>query len=127
MTNRGFSHIGLSTLDLDKTRDFYENDTHFFVHAMADPDLPLDAQSPAILLWAPFRDPPPHVCGKVMICGHTPQDTGDPRNLGHAICIDTHAHGTGWLTCLDTRSGQLWQSTEAGELREGAIDTYRTA
>ncbi|MGH7303083.1 MAG: VOC family protein [Candidatus Rokuibacteriota bacterium] len=25
MTNKGFSHIGLSTLDLDKTRDFYEN------------------------------------------------------------------------------------------------------
>ena len=25
MTHRGFSHIGLSTLDLDKTRDFYEN------------------------------------------------------------------------------------------------------
>src|SRR5437879_11871045 len=25
MTNRGFSHIGLSTLDLDGTRDFYEN------------------------------------------------------------------------------------------------------
>ena len=24
MPNRGFSHIGLSTLDLDKTRDFYE-------------------------------------------------------------------------------------------------------
>ena len=25
MTNKGFSHIGLSTLDLDTTRDFYEN------------------------------------------------------------------------------------------------------
>src|SRR4030095_11124470 len=25
MTDRGFSHIGLSTLDLDKTKDFYEN------------------------------------------------------------------------------------------------------
>jgi len=25
MPNRGFSHIGLSTLDLDATRDFYEN------------------------------------------------------------------------------------------------------
>ena len=24
MTHRGFSHIGLSTLDLDKTREFYE-------------------------------------------------------------------------------------------------------
>jgi catechol 2,3-dioxygenase-like lactoylglutathione lyase family enzyme len=25
MSNKGFSHLGLSTLDLDKTRDFYEN------------------------------------------------------------------------------------------------------
>ena len=25
MTNKGFSHIGLSTLDLDKTREFYEH------------------------------------------------------------------------------------------------------
>ena len=25
MANKGFSHIGLSTLDLDKTRDFYES------------------------------------------------------------------------------------------------------
>ena len=25
MTHKGFSHIGLSTLDLDKTREFYEN------------------------------------------------------------------------------------------------------
>ena len=25
MPQRGFSHIGMSTLDLDKTRDFYEN------------------------------------------------------------------------------------------------------
>lgn len=24
MANKGFSHVGLSTLDLDKTRDFYE-------------------------------------------------------------------------------------------------------
>ena len=25
MSTKGFSHVGLSTLDLDKTRDFYEN------------------------------------------------------------------------------------------------------
>ena len=25
MASKGFSHIGLSTHDLDKTRDFYEN------------------------------------------------------------------------------------------------------
>src|SRR5262244_704582 len=29
MSNKGFSHIGLSTLDLDKTRDFYENTLGF--------------------------------------------------------------------------------------------------
>jgi glyoxylase I family protein len=29
MSHRGFSHIGLSTLDLDKTRDFYENVLNF--------------------------------------------------------------------------------------------------
>ena len=29
MSPKGFSHIGLSTLDLDKTRDFYENVLRF--------------------------------------------------------------------------------------------------
>ena len=29
MSNKGFSHIGLSTLDLDKTPDFYENVLRF--------------------------------------------------------------------------------------------------
>jgi catechol 2,3-dioxygenase-like lactoylglutathione lyase family enzyme len=29
MSNKGFSHIGLSTLDLDKTRDFYERILQF--------------------------------------------------------------------------------------------------
>jgi catechol 2,3-dioxygenase-like lactoylglutathione lyase family enzyme len=29
MSHKGFSHIGLSTLDLDKTRDFYENTLGF--------------------------------------------------------------------------------------------------
>jgi catechol 2,3-dioxygenase-like lactoylglutathione lyase family enzyme len=29
MSNKGFSHIGLSTLDLDRTREFYENVLNF--------------------------------------------------------------------------------------------------
>jgi catechol 2,3-dioxygenase-like lactoylglutathione lyase family enzyme len=29
MSDRGFSHVGLSTLDLDRTRDFYENVLQF--------------------------------------------------------------------------------------------------
>jgi catechol 2,3-dioxygenase-like lactoylglutathione lyase family enzyme len=35
MTRRGFSHIGLSTLDLDKTREFYE-DVLGFMPVVAD-------------------------------------------------------------------------------------------
>jgi serine/threonine protein phosphatase 1 len=110
---------------LESTREFYETETHFFVHATADPHLPLDSQPPAILFWGPFRDPSPHVSGKIMVCGHTPQDSGEPRNLGHAICIDTHAHAGGWLTCLDTRSGHLWQSTDSGEIREASLEAHR--
>jgi catechol 2,3-dioxygenase-like lactoylglutathione lyase family enzyme len=29
VSHRGFSHIGLSTLDLDKTREFYEGVLRF--------------------------------------------------------------------------------------------------
>lgn len=105
-------------------RDWYEIDTHFFVHANAYPDHPLTEQPMFMLRWEPFDDPPPHESGKVMVCGHTSQKSGRPRNLGHAICIDTYAHGGGWLTCLDVHSGRLWQSNERGDLREGDIADF---
>lgn len=58
-----------------------------------------------------------------MICGHTSQRSGRPVNLGHTICIDTYAHGGGWLTCLDARSGRLWRAREAdGAVEEAWID-----
>ena len=90
----------------------------------AYPDIPLAEQPAYMLRWEPFDDPPPHESGKVMVCGHTSQKTGRPRNLGHALCIDTHAHGGGWLTCLDPRAGRLWQASERGEVREGWVDDY---
>jgi serine/threonine protein phosphatase 1 len=108
-------------------RDGYETDTHFFVHANAYPDIPLAEQPTFMLRWEPFDDPPPHESGKVMVCGHSSQKTGEPISLGHAICIDTFAHGGGWLTCLDAGSGQLWQANERGEVRTGWIDDYRYA
>jgi serine/threonine protein phosphatase 1 len=105
-------------------RDWYEIETHFFVHANADPDLPLDEQPGYLLLWEPFDDPPPHVSGKIMICGHTEQRTGMPRNLGHAVCIDTWAYGDGWLTCLDVNSGRIWQANQRGQQRTGWLDDF---
>ena len=106
-------------------QDFYETDTHFFVHGGVVPHLPLARQSPLVLRWQTFDDPPPHPCGKVMVCGHTPQKSGRPRHLGHAVCIDTHAHGGGWLTCLDVTTGDVWQANEKRETRRARIEDFQ--
>jgi serine/threonine protein phosphatase 1 len=100
---------------------WYETDTHFFVHANADPDLPLSQQPDYVLLWERFDNPVPHFSGKIMVCGHSSQKSGLPLNRGHAICIDTWVYGKGWLTCLDVMSGRIWQANQAGEQRRGWI------
>jgi serine/threonine protein phosphatase 1 len=41
---------------------------------------------------------------------------------GNAICIDTWAHGEGWLTCLDVASGRYWQANQQGETRADWLD-----
>ena len=106
-------------------REYYETATHLFVHAGLYPELPLTEQPAYMLRWETFNDPPPHESGKVMVCGHTSQPSGFPRNIGHAICIDTHAHARrGWLTCLDTTSGRVYQANERGETRQSWIDEY---
>jgi serine/threonine protein phosphatase 1 len=101
--------------------DWYETDSHFFVHGGVVPHLPLARQSPVVLRWQTFDNPQPHACGKVMVCGHTPQRDGLPTDLGHAVCIDTNAHDGGWLTCLDVTGGEYWQANERGETRGGVL------
>jgi len=102
-------------------RPYFETATHFFVHANAYPDVPLGEQPDYMLYWEHFNDPPAHESGKIMICGHTPQRDGIPRNIGHAVCIDTRAHASGWLTCLDVQTGKYWQANESGETRVGNL------
>jgi serine/threonine protein phosphatase 1 len=104
------------------TRPWFEAERHFFVHANAYPDCPLDEQPDYMLYWEPFQDPTPHASGKVMVCGHSPQKSGRPRSLGHAVCIDTWAHGRGWLTCLDVGTGRYWQADQRGENRSGWLE-----
>jgi serine/threonine protein phosphatase 1 len=103
-------------------RDWYETPTHFFVHANAYADMALDAQPEFMLFWEQFNEPLPHQSGKIMVCGHTPQKSGRPISLGHAICIDTWAHGRGWLTCLEVATGRYWQANEAGERRSDHLE-----
>jgi serine/threonine protein phosphatase 1 len=99
-------------------RGWYETEKHFFVHAGAYADSPLDHQPDFMLYWESFDNPAPHESGKVMICGHTSQKLGKPLSVGHAVCIDTRAYGEdGWLTCLDVASGRYWQANQKGETR----------
>jgi serine/threonine protein phosphatase 1 len=104
--------------------DWYETDTHVFVHANLHPDRSFNEQTSEHLHWEALspRWHRPHMSGKVMICGHTEQRSGAPLILDNAICIDTWAYGDGWLTCLDVRSGQYWQANELGETRQGMIE-----
>lgn len=101
--------------------DWYETHHHFFVHANVVPELPLDAQPDLRLFWEPFDHAPPHCSGKIMICGHTAQKTGEPINIGHAICIDTWVYGAGWLTCLDFETGKYWQANQQRSARTGQL------
>jgi serine/threonine protein phosphatase 1 len=102
----------------------YETATHFFVHANVYFDVPLQEQPDYMLLWEKLGNPLPHISGKIMVCGHTPQRDGAPLNLGHTICLDTWVYGDGWLTCWDIGSGKVWQADQQGALRSGYMDDF---
>jgi serine/threonine protein phosphatase 1 len=104
--------------------DSWENEDYIFVHANLSPRLPLVQQSDWHLFWQKLTQPIPHYSGKTMICGHTSQKSGQPLNFGHAICIDTWACGTGWLTCLDVYGGKIWQTNQQGEVKTSQIQDF---
>ena len=107
----------------DRLLGYFETDTHFFVHANAYADRPLDEQPDFMLYWESWHEPPPpHENGKVMVCGHTAQRSGFPRVTPYAICLDTAACRGQWLTCLCCETGELWQANQAGETRSLWLD-----
>jgi serine/threonine protein phosphatase 1 len=100
-------------------RDYYETPSHFFAHAAYHPELPLVEQRWQTWRWHSLRDMVPgvHLSGKTAVVGHTSQKSGEVLNVGHLICIDTYCWDGGWLTALDTTSGQVWQADREGLLR----------
>lgn len=98
-----------------RLRNYFETKTHIFVHGGVDPTLPMHKQNPKDIRWMRFENPQPHCSGKIVVCGHTAQENGRPRNLGHSICIDTWVYGDGYLTGFDVNSGKCWQANEKGE------------
>ncbi len=102
--------------------DYHESERFIFVHAGIYPDVPLDEQPDNMLFWEFLPDAMRHESKKTVICGHTSQKSGQPKVVPGAVCIDTYAHGGGWLTCLDAISGRYWQVDMLGRTREGHVD-----
>ena len=109
------SHIAL----MEEAIDYWETPSTIFVHANLQPGVSLEDQSVDCLRWS-------HLTGKEpafdrdrrVFCGHTPQKDGYPLEFPGWVCIDTFAHGGGWLTCLDVGDDHVYQANEAGQTRE---------
>ena len=100
--------------------EFWQTDSHIFVHANLEPGVDLDKQSADWLRWTMLTGlEKPHPSGKSVVCGHTAQHSGLPAVLDGWICIDTWVYGTGALTCLDVDTSQIYQSQETGVYRGG--------
>ena len=104
---------------------YHETEAHFFVHANAYPDHALADQPDYMLYWEHLRNPRAHDSGKVMICGHTSQKSGEIADYGHTICIDTWAFGGKWLTCLDVATGEYWQANQQGKVNARRLGSVR--
>ncbi len=104
---------------LSRCIDFAETDSHIFLHANYDPDVPLAELSRELLRWTGLGElmPGPHASGKPVVVGHTPDRSGEIMDVGYLKCIDTFCYGGQWLTAIDLQSRQLWQASETGELR----------
>lgn len=100
-------------------RDWHETETHLFLHASYDENLPMEQLSPHQLRWESLRDRVPlrHYSGKTAIVGHTAQKTGEILDRGYLKCIDTYCYGGGLLTALDVDTGHLWQADRTGVIR----------
>jgi serine/threonine protein phosphatase 1 len=114
---------------LESGRDYWETETHIFIHANLEPGVPLPQQQPEWLRWVHLTgQEPPHPSGRRVICGHTSLKNGAPGVLQGWVCIDTHAFGGQPLTALDVDSDIVYRADQHGRkwdpapLAEVAVD-----
>ena len=99
---------------------WWEDEENIFIHANLEPGVPLQDQSGRWLRWEHLSGHEyPHESGRRVICGHTSIPSGVPLVRNNWVCIDTHVYGGQYLTCLDVATGDLYQSSDSGDLREG--------
>jgi serine/threonine protein phosphatase 1 len=115
--------IPQSHLDFYRSlRCHHETERELFIHASYSPDCPIEQTDEANRYWNhPTQWPGPHISGKRVYVGHTPQASGEVLNLGHLVCVDTYCFGGGWLTAMDLDSHQILQASRHGHLRRAPI------
>jgi serine/threonine protein phosphatase 1 len=114
-------HIPSEHFDfLEQTRVFYETEYEIFAHASVS-YLPLELNTPRLLMWGNLFDIEEHSSGKRIIVGHSSQNNGLPLNKGFVVCVDTHCYGGGWLTALDVYNDHVYQANEDGKTRQFAL------
>jgi serine/threonine protein phosphatase 1 len=105
----------------EQTARYFESQSDIFIHACLDAETDMDDQPDWLLYWESVDRLRPHKSGKRIICGHSPQRSGEILDLGFALCIDTGAVNGRWLTCLDVTSGYWWQANEKRQTRQGSL------
>jgi serine/threonine protein phosphatase 1 len=99
---------------------YYETDEFILTHANFLAHLAMADQPEYSLRWELFDEATkrPHFSGKTVVVGHTEQKDAEVLDLGFAKCIDTVCCKYGWLTALDLHSGEVWQASRWGMLRD---------
>tara|TARA_R110002049_G_scaffold309268_1_gene519601 strand:- start:134703 stop:135536 length:834 start_codon:yes stop_codon:yes gene_type:complete len=103
---------------LKSLRPHYETTDSIFVHACYESHLPMDRQDDSLRYWAHLTHllPAPHISGKRVFVGHTPQMSGRILDAGHLICVDTHCVGNGYLTAYDIDNNHSIQVDRRGHV-----------
>lgn len=112
---------------IESCQPYYETEDFIFTHANYFPESPMAKQPGHQLRWALFdkSEMRHHMSGKPVIVGHTEQKDGEIVDLGFAMCIDTACWRYGWLTAVDCYSGDIWQASRWGMMREALEPSHR--
>jgi serine/threonine protein phosphatase 1 len=105
---------------LERLVPYLETEDFIFTHANFQADLPMSEQLGQQMRWVLFdaREVRPHCSGKPVIVGHTEQRDAEILDLGYAMCIDTACWRYGWLTAIEPATGETWQASKWGLVRE---------
>lgn len=103
-------------------RPYHETSESIFVHACYQPDVPLSQQDDMLLYWTHLTRPlpGPHISGKRVFVGHTPQYNGHVLNAGHLVCVDTYCFGGGYLTAYNLDTGDVLQTDRHGHVKRAS-------